>query len=111
MISVNQMLIFYHLCINVPPPPEAQMMAIWEKSESERTSGLISEWMSEEDLDLKFGVNNWRALMRFALDQKSKWRMIDDASDGHNFAYSASEQIHTTSAAAAAALTRCFREK
>ncbi len=47
--------------------------------------------------------------MRFALDQKSKWRMIDDASDGHNCAYSASEQIHTTSAAAAAALTRCFR--
>ena len=86
------------------------MKAIWEKSESERTAGLISEWMSEEDLNVKFGVNNWRALMRFALDQKSKWRMIDDASDGHNFAYSASEQIHTTSAAAAAALTRCFRE-
>ena len=48
--------------------------------------------------------------MRFALWQNTKWRLIDDASDGHNMAYSASERIHTTSAAAAAALTIKFRE-
>ena len=85
------------------------MLAIWEKSDSERTLGLLSDWLSEEDLDARFGYNKWRALMRFALWQNDKWRMIDDASDGHNFAYSASEQIHTTSAAASAALTRYFR--
>ena len=85
------------------------MMAIWEKTLEEQSKGLISGWLSDGDLDAKFGYNRWRALMRFALWQNTKWRMIDDASDGHNFAYSASEQIHTTSAAASAALTRYFR--
>ena len=47
--------------------------------------------------------------MRFAIWQNTKWRLIDDASYGHNMVYSADEQIHTTSAAAAAALGRHFR--
>ena len=35
--------------------------------------------------------------------------MIDDASNGHNQTFSANEQIHTTSAAAAAAVSKHFR--
>ena len=48
--------------------------------------------------------------MRFALWHNTKWLLIDDASDGHNLADSASQRIHTTSAAVAAALTMNFRE-
>ena len=37
--------------------------------------------------------------------------MIDDASQGTNQTFGSSERIHTTSAAAAAVVTRRFREK
>ena len=42
--------------------------------------------------------------------QKLKYRMIDDASNGHNQTYGSSEAIHTTSASASATLTRLFRK-
>ena len=43
------------------------------------------------------------ASIRFAIWQKAKYRMIDDASGDINGTFGAEEQIHTTSAAAAAA--------
>ena len=56
-----------------------------------------------------FGTNQWMAILRFAIQQKGKWRMIDKANDGHNQTFAAEEQIHTTSAAAAAAVSRQYR--
>ena len=73
--------------------------------------GLLSEWMSETELDDHFGYGQWMAIMRFAILQKGKWRMIDDASHGHNQTYAAEETIHTTSAAAAAAVSRQYRKR
>ena len=66
--------------------------------------------MTEDDLDAHFGAGQWRGLVRFALWQHDKWRLVDDASVGHNATFAASEQIHTTSATAAASLTKAFRD-
>ena len=93
-----------------PPPPE-QARAIFEKSLEEQKEQILSPWMSEEELDERFGVGLWYGIFRFALWQKEKYRMIDDASKGQNQTFCANERIHTTSAAAAAALTRKFRHE
>ena len=92
-------------------PPLEQLEAIWSKSVEEQAKGWLSPFLSEWELDDHFGEGLWRALMRFALWQHDKWRLIDDASVGHNDTYGSSETIHTTSAAAAAALTKRLRDK
>ena len=96
---------------NRPPPPPDQAKAIFQKSVEEQLDGILSPWLSEDDLDKMFGAGDWYGIFRFALWQKEKYRMIDDASQGQNQTISSGERIHTTSAAAAAAVTRKFRQE
>ena len=91
------------------PPPTDQALAIWENSIADQKSGILSDFYTASELDDLFGVGNWLSSTRFAIMQKDKWRLIDDASHGHNQTFGASEQIHTTSAAAAAAVTQRYR--
>ena len=92
--------------LKIAPPPPDQANAIYGKSKEEHSEGILSQWLSEEDLDNMFGVGEWYDMFRFALCQKEKYRLIDDASKGQNQIFGASERIHTTSAAAAAAAAR-----
>ncbi len=92
-----------------PPPLQDQAQAIWLNTIDDQAEGILSEFLSIEDLDTRFGYGLWLATVRFAVWQKLKYRMIDDASKGHNQTFASSETIHTTSAAACAALTRQFR--
>ena len=89
-----------------PPPQAEQAAAIWESSLKDQLDGILSDWMTIDELDQEFGYGLWLATFRFAIWQKLKYRMIDDASKGHNQTFGASETIHTTSAAAAATLAR-----
>ena len=91
-------------------PPIEQAKAVWENTLEDQLEGLLSKWLSTEDLDNMFGPGAWMASIRFAIWQKAKYRMIDDASGEINGTFGSEEQIHTTSAVAAAALTRRFRE-
>ena len=93
------------------PPPAEQAAAIWEKKPGRPgRGGLLSDWFSEAELDKMFGQCQWMASIRLAIWQTMKYRLIDDASEGQNQTFGASEQIHTTSATAAASLTRRYRE-
>ena len=83
---------------------------IWEKSKEEYNKGWLSDFMSAEDLDQMFGKDKWSAIMRFAIEQGDKYRLIDDASDGQNLTMQTSEQIHTTSPAAAAVVASHYRK-
>ena len=94
---------------NRKPPPTDQALAIWENSVADQKAGILSDFYNASELDAIFGVGNWLSSTRFAIMQKDKWRLIDDASQGHNQTFGASEQIHTTSAAAAAAVTQRYR--
>ena len=85
------------------------MQCNFEKSCEEQADGILSDWLSEQELDDMFGVGGWYGIFRFAVWQKEKYRMIDDASKGQNQTFGTSERIHTTSAAAAAVLGRAFR--
>ena len=96
--------------LNRAPPPDEQRNAIWTKSCEEQQKGWLSEWMTVLDLDALFGEGQWSPVVRFALWQKGKWRMIDDASEVRNLTFAASEHIYTTSPSAAAALVRTFRK-
>ena len=93
---------------SAPPPEMAD--AIWTKSREEREKGWISDWLTVEELDGMFGAGLWTGVFRFAVCQNGKWRLIDDASKGQNQTFACGEQIHTTSATAAAAITRYMRK-
>ena len=67
--------------------------------------------MSVEELDAWFGEGKWFPIVRFGLWQKGKYRMVDDPSDFQNLTFGSDEQIHTTSASAAATLSKGFREQ
>ena len=92
-----------------PPPNPDMAKAIWDTTIQEQSLGLLSEWLSIEELNELFGEGNWSGLVRFAVLQKGAYRCIDDGSNGHNDTFEASETIHTTSAAAAAITTRRAR--
>ena len=89
------------LSARAPPPPE-QAQAIWDSSCDDQRDGILSEWLSADEPDVIFGTERWLATIRFAVWQKLKYRMADDASKGHNQTYGCSETIHTTSASVAA---------
>ena len=102
-------LVLQRVLNRTPPSNSRHVDAIWEKSLEEQEKGWLSPWMEVSELDEMFGAGGWLPIVRFALWQKERWRMIDDASEIHNLTFEASEHIHTTSPAAAAALTRRFR--
>ena len=83
--------------------------AIFLKTKEEQANGLVSRFMDREEIDEVFGVGRWASIMRFAVRQNDKYRMIDNGRHGANWTYAAEETIHTTSAAAAAACVRRLR--
>ena len=94
-----------------PPPRGDQAAIVFDLSTKEQEAGLLSEWRSEEYLDLKYGKGEWRALPRYVIKQGSKWRLIDNGRAGeHNSTYDASETIHTTCTSAGVSIACRFRE-
>lgn len=92
------------------PPPDDAVDTIWQETLQEQALGFVGPFASASDLDALHGAGNWTAMPRFAIRQKSKWRLIDDgARGGHNATFSARETIHTTSVSAAMSLARRFR--
>jgi hypothetical protein len=94
-----------------PPPSPDVADAVWAKSEQERTEkGFLRGWFSRAEMDLKFGRGAWRPLVRFAVLQSGKWRVIDNGrSSLHNVSVNACERIHTTSTGAGVAALRRLR--
>jgi hypothetical protein len=80
-----------------PSPPPDTAAAIFVKSTDEYTLGIIGPWKTIEQMNDKFGANNWRALPRFAVEQKNGYRVIDNGkSADHNNVVSYEERIHTS---------------
>ena len=67
------------------PPPHDQRKAIYNKTKDEQELGLLSRFYSEHELDDLFGPRRWCAMLRFAVHQKGKYRMIDNGKQGANF--------------------------
>ena len=59
------------------PSPE-QAAAVWEQTLEEQRLGFLSDFMSADDLNARFGCGRWAALPRFAIWQKLKYRPIDN---------------------------------
>ena len=94
-----------------PPRPE-ETKVVWEKSETERSLGILEGWFSPEDLHQRFGLYQWRPMMRFATWQENHqaYRCIDNAkSSEHNLCTGVEERIHTTSVDMGLAICQRFR--
>eukprot|EP00435_Cladocopium_sp_Y103_P004218 s3963_g1.t1 len=65
----NQLWLEEVLSRRPPRPDEAEV--VWEKSGSERSLGILEGWFSPEDLHQRFGVYQWRPMMRFATWQEN----------------------------------------
>ena len=99
------------LLLSRPPSPDVAKV-IFDKSEKERQLEILEGWYTKDEMDEKFGVGQWRPMMRFATWQENQqtYRVIDDAKKGgHNAATSATSRIHTTSAEVGFAVVRRFR--
>ena len=94
-----------------PPPRDEIVQAVWAKSEQERLERkFLRGWSTRAEMDSKFGRGRWRPLVRFAVPQGDKWRVIDNGkSSQHNSTVSTEERIHTTSTAAGVAALRRLR--
>ena len=94
-----------------PPPRGDQAKIIFDLSTLEQEAGLLSSWVTKEQLDVKYGAGKWRALPRYAIHQGEKYRLIDNGRAGeHNDTYEATETIHTTCTAAGVALASHYRK-
>ena len=70
---------------------------------------MTGPW-SRPQLDEIFGAGRWRCLIRFAIQQGSKWRVIDNGrSAGLNWTLEADERIHTSSCEMSALMGRAIR--
>ena len=50
------------------------------------------------DMDARYGVNKWRPIPRYVIQQQNKYRAIDNSrASGHNNATILRERVHTTS--------------
>ena len=96
---------------NGPPPTAEVSRVVWEKSEQERLEkGFLRGWFTRDQMNERHGVGGWRPLVRFAIQQGEKWRVIDNGrSSLHNSTSCASERIHTTSTSAGVAALRRLR--
>ena len=94
-----------------PPPRDEIVQAVWAKSEQERLERkFLRGWFTRAEMDAKFGRGRWRPLVRFAVSQGDKWRVIDNGrSSQHNSSVQTEERIHTTSTAAGVAALRRLR--
>ena len=94
-----------------PPPPADQAAAVWSATLEEQKLGFLSEFLTEHELNQRFGEDQWAILLRFAIYQKDKWRPIDNGADFQNLTYGAEETIHTMSSASGPLLARCLRRR
>ena len=95
------------------PPRRDQARAVWDKSEQARKRGILQGWFTADELDKRFGRNNWSFMVRFATYQwnSEDWRAIDDAAwGGQNSVHSSTERIHTTAPSATVAFWKAFRQ-
>ena len=95
-----------------PPPLREQIDVVWKKTQEEAEVGLLGPCYTKHELDDKYGIGNWRCLIRFATWQSGamKWRVIDNGrSAGHNWTLEADERIHTTSVEMGCAIVRRLR--
>ena len=93
------------------PPSDDVVDVVWAKSEQERLERkFLRGWWSRDEMDARYGRGGWRPLVRFAVAQGDKWRVIDNGrSSSHNIATSTNERIHTTSTSAGVAALRRLR--
>ena len=49
------------------PPPHDQCVAIFEKSCEEQLDGILSDWLTAQELDEMFGCGEWFGIFRFTL--------------------------------------------
>ena len=52
-----------------PPPLADQAAAVWTATLEEQKLGLLSEFLSEQELNKRFGEDQWAILLRFAIHQ------------------------------------------
>jgi hypothetical protein len=79
----------------------------FEKTPEEQKLGIVSKF--EAEVNTLFGPGRWCAIIRFALWQEDKWRMIDNGKQGANWTYEAPETIFTAAAPQAAAAVSAIR--
>ena len=91
-------------------PNKEQVDLVWSKSLKEIEQGTLRGFWTRDQMDQRWGRGNWVCLTRYPIEQKGASRMIDNGKLMHNRAYGASETIHTTSSAAAAASARALRK-
>ena len=53
-------------------PPSEQAKAVLENTLEDQKEGILSDWLSAQELDDYFGPGAWMASIRFAIWQKSK---------------------------------------
>ena len=77
------------------PPWADQQKVIWEKTSQEVLAKFMDPPVSRAAMDVRWGRNLWRPVVRFAVEERSgKFRVIDNGrSGGHNSCTSASERI------------------
>ena len=81
-----------------PHPTAEQSQAVWEASLAEQAEGTLSRWYTYGELNDLHGKGNWRAMVRFAVQQGQNWRCIDNGRTGcHNDTVTCADRIHTTS--------------
>ena len=96
---------------NQRPPCMKQAAKVFSLSEEEKEGGLLDGWFTWDQMHQKYGMGEWRALPRHAIQQGPKWRLIDNGKIGqHNLTYEAAETIHTTCTAAGVAAAQAFRK-
>ena len=72
---------------------------VYQTATSQRTRGLLSKPLSKEQVDMIFGVGNWRAIRCRGLRQGEKVRRIDNTrASKTNFAAFLVDTITTTPA-------------
>ena len=98
--------------LSLPPPSTEQAQAVWEASLSEQTEGTMGRWYTYEELNAVYGIGQWRAMVRFAVQQGEKWRCIDNGRTGdHNETVTCIDKIHTTSVDVAMAIAAYLHAK
>ena len=62
----------------------AKTAIIWELTMQEVAEGLADEPQDKEYFNRKYGVGGWRPQVRHALEQRGRWRPIDDGRRSHS---------------------------
>eukprot|EP00965_Chrysotila_dentata_P038280 1272226-Pleurochrysis_carterae.AAC.1 len=78
---------------------QADLLGLWDKTQSEVKKGLAFPNGSASDMDARFGKGKWRAMRRFGLHQNGKIRPCDNAKASlHNALTSMHERLSSKTA-------------